>query len=108
MIEVGKIYQQLLEIPEDRIIWINDDIINTTLDEVDFLYLYRPSKPIGDGIKLYETLVKKLETRTNSLVIFSIADCLKDFLDSSYEIFYDDGHLTCFNRNGKLSTPDKV
>ncbi len=99
MIQVGKTYQEILEIPEERIVWINDDIINTPLDEVDFLYLYRPSKPIGDGIKLYETLKEKLERRTNPLVIFSIADCLKDFLDSGFEVFYDDGHLTCFNGN---------
>lgn len=100
MIQVGKLYQQILEIPEDRVIWINDDIINTSLDEVDFLYLYRPSKPFGDGIKLYEILIQKLESGSKSQVIFSIADCLKDFLDSSYKIFYDDGHLTCFSRNG--------
>jgi hypothetical protein len=30
------------------------------------------------------------------VVVFSIADCLKEFLRPDIEIFYDDGHLTCF------------
>ncbi len=29
-------------------------------------------------------------------IIFSIADCLRDFLSDRYEVFYGDGHLTCF------------
>ncbi len=98
MIRIGKIYQQALGIPEDRVKWINDDIMNVDLNDIDFLYLYRPSKPIKNGVQLYEVLVKKLQKREKPLVIFSIADCLRDFLDSSYKVFYHDGHLTCFKK----------
>ena len=98
MIRIGKIYQEILEISDNNMLWINDDIMTVSLDEIDFLYLYRPSKPIGNGVAFYHSLVAKLKTITKPLVIFSIADCLKDFLDSSYKIFYNDGHLTCFEK----------
>lgn len=98
MIRIGKIYQEALGIPDEKIEWINDDIMNVSLDPVDFLYLYRPSKPINDGIALYHYLERQLNSRKNPVTIFSIADCLKDYLDDSYTEFYNDGHLTCFNR----------
>jgi hypothetical protein len=25
-----------------------------------------------------------------------VADCLRDFLSDRYQVFYGDGHLTCF------------
>lgn len=96
MIDIGKIYQNALEISEDKIVWINDDILNVSLNEIDFLYLYRPSKPIKNGISLYKNLEQKLNSRKKSLIIYSIADCLKDYLGSQYQEFYNDGHLTCF------------
>jgi hypothetical protein len=98
MINVGKIFQRILGISEENVVWINDDIMNVSLEEVDFLYLYRPSKPTRSGVKLYESLVDKLSTRKRSITIFSIADCLRDFLDKSFVEFYSDGHLTCFEK----------
>ncbi|MCP4753540.1 MAG: class I SAM-dependent methyltransferase [Proteobacteria bacterium] len=99
MIRIGQMYQEVLEIPEEKVVWINDDIMNISLDEIDFMYLYRPSKPIKNGIQLYDAISRKLRSRKRSLVIFSIADCLRDFLDSSFSLFYTDGHLTCFEKN---------
>ncbi len=98
MVRIGRIFQQALAIPEEKVVWINDDIMNIGLDDIDFLYLYRPSKPIKEGKELYRTLSRKLCSRKKSLVIFSIADCLKDYLDSGYSSFYTDGHLTCFEK----------
>ncbi len=97
LIRIGKMFQAALEIPQEKIQWINDDILNIDLVDIDFLYLYRPSKPIESGIALYEDLKDKLNNRSKSLTIFSIADCLKDYLNSDYKEFYNDGHLTCFN-----------
>lgn len=96
MIRIGKLFQQALQIPEQSINWVNDNILNVSLDHIDFLYLYRPSKPIKNGVKLYHNLQKKLNNREKSITIFSIADCLKDYLANSYKEFYNDGHLTCF------------
>jgi len=98
MIRIGQYFQQLLGIADDRVIWIHDDIVNVSLSDIDFLYLYRPSKPIADGIELYRHLARCLRQHQRPLVIFSIADCLRDFLDADFEIFYSDGHLTCFRK----------
>jgi hypothetical protein len=97
LIRIGKLFQKALMIPENKIQWINDDILNIDLSDVDFLYLYRPSKPIKSGLTLYENLRIKLNKHSKPLTIFSIADCLKDYLNSDYKEFYNDGHLTCFN-----------
>ena len=97
MIQIGKKFQKALNIPEEKVEWVNDDILNFDTDPVDFLYLYRPSKPLKDGLKLYEYLQGKLNGRSKPLKIFSIADCLKDFLSDDYREFYNDGHLTCFS-----------
>ncbi|MFH2131865.1 MAG: hypothetical protein ABIK68_15940 [bacterium] len=105
MIRIGQQFQRILKIPPERIAWVNDDIINVSLDTIDFLYLYRPSKPMKNGIKLYQTISRKLQDRKKALTIFSIADCLKDYLDNRFSIFYSDGHLTCFAKRG---TPMKA
>ncbi len=98
MIRIGRQFQKVLDIPDEKVEWINDDIINISLETLDFLYLYRPSKPMKNGVSLYQNISKKLHDRSKPLIIFSIADCLKDYLDSRYSVFYSDGHLTCFKR----------
>ena len=103
MIRIGQQFQSILGIPPDKVEWVNDDIIHIQLDTMDFLYLYRPSKPMENGVSLYQTISKKLQARKTALTIFSIADCLKDYLDSQFSIFYSDGHLTCFQKQGLLA-----
>jgi len=98
MIRIGRMFQQVFAFGNDRIKWVHDDILNISLIETDFVYLYRPSKPSDDGYQLYHAISDKLASRKGTLTIFSIADCLKDFLDSSFSIFYSDGHLTCFEK----------
>ncbi len=98
LIETGKILQEALGLNDRDIVWINDDILNFPLDELDFLYLFRPSRPFGDGVKTYHILRDKLKAHSKALTVFSIADCLADFVDDRFSTFYDDGHLTCFQK----------
>lgn len=99
MINFGKKLQRVLNIPTDRVTWINEDIMNVPFEQADFIYLYRPSKPIKSGIKLYHHIAGKLDSIDTPMIIFSIADCLKDFISPKYDMFYTDGHLTCFQHN---------
>jgi hypothetical protein len=95
MIRIGKILQQALGINNNCIEWINDDIIDVSLKDVDFVYIYRPSSPVSSGRKIYEAIANKLNDMNKPLVIFSIADCLAEFLNKNFSVFYTDGHLTC-------------
>ncbi|MGB9715501.1 MAG: hypothetical protein ACPL1G_03735 [Thermodesulfovibrionales bacterium] len=96
LIRVGKIFQKILGISDDRIEWIHDDIVNVSLEDVDFIYLYRPVRPLEGGTEVYRIISKKLSAINKPLIIFSVADCLAEFLDKKFSIFYSDGHLTCF------------
>jgi len=98
MVEIGKGLQHWLEIPDDRVEWLVSDVRDASVAGVDFLYLYSPVRPEGPGRLFYERLAHDLEASDRDVVIFSIADCLRDFLSNRFESFYSDGHLRCFRR----------
>jgi hypothetical protein len=99
MVEAGKVLQQWLGIPADRVEWVVGDVMDSSPAGIDFIYLYRPLKPVGPGRVFYQQFAKQLAQSNRDIVIFSIADCLKDFLPDSFRVFYSDGHLTCFLRS---------
>jgi hypothetical protein len=98
MVEIGRELQKWLEIPEDRIEWRTEDILSTELGGWDFVYLYRPVRPEGAGAVFYRRLATALDREPGEVVIFSIADCLGDFLPDSFDRFSTDGHLTCYRK----------
>jgi hypothetical protein len=96
MIRVGRIFQKALGISNDYIVWIHDNIMNASFETADFIYIYLPAKPLKGGREVYETIAHKINKINKPLVIFSVADCLANFLDRKFSVFYSDGHLTCF------------
>lgn len=98
MLRIGRIFQQALGISRDSIEWINDDISNVSIEDADFIYLYRPSKPTEDEKGTYQCIADKLSLVRKPLIVFSVADCLYKYLDKRFSIFYSDGHLTCFSK----------
>ena len=72
------------------------DVLDAPASGYGFVYLYRPVRPEGAGRAFYERFAREVEGEDEPPVIFSIADCLRDFLSERYEVFYGDGHLTCF------------
>ena len=103
-IAIGRRLQRWLDIAEDRIEWIAGDVLDYPPVGVDFIYLYRPVRPEGEGIGFYETMARTVSASPTQVTIFSIADCLRDFLSPEFERFYYDGHLSCFRgpkRSGK-------
>lgn len=100
MVETGVELQKWLEIPKDRVQWITGDVNDIFSNDINFFYIYRPVRPEGYGIGFYENFARRLSASPQkNLLIFSIADCLRDFLPAKFEIFYSDGHLTCFRRS---------
>jgi len=96
MIESGQLLQDWLGIDTGRVEWIAGDVLDQSPRGVDFIYLYRPVRPEGEGRRFYERFAAELAAQGREVVIFSIADCLRGFLDPAFRIFYRDGHLTCF------------
>jgi hypothetical protein len=101
LIRVGRTFQKILGIGDERIEWIHDDIINVSLEAVDFIYLYRPVRPLEGGEKVYHAIADKLAGINKQLIVFSVADCLSEFLDERFSVFYSDGQLTCFVKGKK-------
>ncbi len=96
MAEIGDRLRKWLGVAAERVEWITDDVLNVTAAGYDFIYLYRPVRPEGPGRDFYARFAREVESEVRPPVIFSIADCLRDFLSDRYEVFYGDGQLTCF------------
>ena len=96
MAEIGDALRKWLGVPSDRVEWIVGDVLDVPATGYDFIYLYRPVRPEGPGRDFYTRFAREVESEDRPPVIFSIADCLRDFLSDRYEVFYGDGHLTCF------------
>jgi len=102
MVEAGRLLQAWLGIPEERVDWVVGDVSDVSPTGMDFIYLYRPLRPTGPGEEFYRSFAAQIGASQKPVVIFSIADCLRPYLSPDFEIFYSDGHLTCFRRSGVL------
>jgi hypothetical protein len=100
MVEAGRLLQAWLAVPEERVDWVVADVSEVSPAGMDFVYLYRPLRPTGPGEGFYRSFAAQLGASQKPVVVFSIADCLRSYLSSDFEIFYSDGHLTCFRRGG--------
>ena len=100
MVEAGRALQSWLGIGSERVEWVVGDVLDASPTGMDFVYLYRPVRPTGEGRRFYERFAAELGASARPVVIFSIADCLRDFLPPEFEVFYSDGHLTCYRRAG--------
>jgi hypothetical protein len=96
MKDIGEGLREWLGVPGDRVEWVVDDVLNVPATGYDFIYMYRPVRPEGPGRDFYTRFACDVASEPRPPVIFSIADCLRDFLSERYEVFYGDGHLTCF------------
>ncbi|MFC1890049.1 hypothetical protein ACFL4G_09845 [Thermodesulfobacteriota bacterium] len=97
IVEIGRRLQAWLGIPAGDVEWVVGDVCEHPLDGIDFIYLYRPVRPTTvKGRAFYERLAETLDRAAREVVVFSIADCLREFVSPGVEVFYHDGHLTCF------------
>lgn len=96
MVAAGRALCGWLGVPVERIEWRVADVRDVPPRGLDFIYLYRPLRPLGPGVAFYRRFAAELAAQPRRTVIFSVADCLADFLPPSFERLYDDGHLRCF------------
>ncbi len=97
MVAWGRELQEWLGIAAGRVTWVVGDVLDHSPRDVDFVYLYRPVRPEGEGRRFYENFAAVLAQAPRKVVVFSVADCLRDFLPEEFSVFYHDGHLTCFS-----------
>jgi len=108
MIACGRALQQWLGLAGERVRWVHCDLLDYHPQACDFVYLYRPVRPLGAGADFYRRLAAGLDSQPAAPVVFSIADCLRPFLPARFEVFYSDGQLTCYRRNDEgAPTPDR-
>lgn len=98
MVEAGRALQGWLGVPDERVEWIVGDVLDHSPRGMDFVYLYRPVRPVDEGRKFYERFGAALAAERREVVIFSVADCLGPFLPPGFPVLYGDGHLTCYRR----------
>jgi hypothetical protein len=98
MIRTRRLFQKALGISADRVEWIHSDLINVSVEAADIVYLYRPARSSRNGRELYQAIARKLASVPKPLMVFSVADCLGQFLDERFSLFFTDGHLTCFSK----------
>lgn len=98
MVDWGKMLQEWLGIDREKVDWVVGDVLDHSPQGIDFIYLYRPVRPEGKGARFYEKFAADLASAPDRVVIFSIADCLRGFVADRFEVFYSDGHLTCFRK----------
>jgi len=55
MVEAGRALQSWMGIPEERVEWIVEDVSRVSPASMDFVYLYRPVRPTGEGSRFYES-----------------------------------------------------
>ena len=94
--QIGEELRRWFGVSSKRIEWVVDDVLDVSAAGYDFIYLYRPVRPEGPGREFYTRFAREVEADENPPIIFSVADCLRDFLSDRYEVSYWDGHLTCF------------
>ena len=97
-VEAGRVLQRWLGVEAERVDWRVGDVLEAPTAGLDFIYLYRPVRPEGEGEAFYRRFAAELSASARPVTIFSIADCLADFLPPTFERFFSDGHLTCYRR----------
>lgn len=98
LVEAGRALQGWLGIPSERVEWRIEDVTRSKFPDCDLLYLYRPVRPDGPGLRFYERLAAHLAGAAHPVAVLSVADCLGQFLPETFERVYFDGHLACFSR----------
>ena len=100
MIQRGRRLQSMMGIADERVHWLRANIAEVPPDGFDFIYMYLPCRPEGEGEAFYRDFSRRLTESGRNVMVFSVADCLKRYADSSWKAVHDDGHLACFIVNG--------
>lgn len=97
-LDTGSIYENQLGFDEKKILYENIDILSGDFSNVDFIYMYRPVRPIDSGLEFYKNLYNKLKQIKKPHFILSVADCFEPFLGQEYKKIYENEFLKVFKK----------
>lgn len=102
-LNTGRIYRKVLGIHETQVSFENADIFDSSFYGVDVFYMYRPARPMGEGINIYKNINAKLLALKNPFFLISVADCFEPFITMDYKVVYSNEFLKIFyfSLNGK-------
>lgn len=89
LVQTGKLMQQVFGIAEARVQWHCCDIAHAPVQEANLYYIYRPSKPHGQGHALYQGILQKLCCKESGAVVLSVANCMPA-PEGARELYRDD------------------
>lgn len=95
-LRAGEIFLDPLGIDKKKISFENTDISNFEMKDTDFVYMYRPARPMGEGSVLYQNLADKFYSNKKSFYLLSVADCFETFIKGDYEKIYYNEYLSIF------------
>lgn len=98
MVEAGRVLVPWVGVDPERVEWRIEDVTQTSLEGVDLLYLYRPLRPTGVGLRFYDRLAAELAAVPRPVTVVSVADCLRPLLPESFETVFFNGHITILRR----------
>jgi hypothetical protein len=96
LIRMGREFQRSLGVPDDRVEWMQRDIVEVPIQGADLVYLYRPARPYAEGNTLYRAIAAMLSKARRPLAVISVADCLERFLNRDFSALYRNEHISVF------------
>ncbi|MGM0418988.1 MAG: hypothetical protein ACQEQS_09715 [Thermodesulfobacteriota bacterium] len=95
-LETGKIFVEALGLDQSGFSFENNDIGAADISDADFIYMYRPARPMGEGKLFYENLAEKFLSIKKNFYLLSVADCFEPFIRSKYIKIYSNDFLSIF------------
>lgn len=92
----GNIFLNPLKIDKKKTSFENTDIKDFEMNDTDFVYMYRPARPMGEGAVLYKNLADKFFLNKKNFYLLSVADCFEPFIKGKYEKIYQNEFLSIF------------
>ena len=93
-IAMGRRYQSILGLSENKMSWHQGDLFEAPLGKVTFLYLYRPVRPSETTRPLYARLAHAIEDMVPPPMVMSVADCLTPHFKNPQVPLYQSEFIT--------------
>lgn len=92
-LETGRLYMDALELDKESLSFEQGDILDSKLGDIDLIYMYRPARPMEEGILFYEKLSEKLALKKEPFILVSVADCFEKYIKTDFKKLFESEFL---------------